>query len=319
MKRINPILLVSVLCGFALSSHGVNIINDIWIDGTRDDPAAPVYSENGVDSDSDGNLESVWFNGGGGTMGVVNGSPGVTPGTLRTTVDTASTSSWTTYFTSPGAPVTLANAGDKLTLTWVFTPTGVDTTGNTSQSFRLALVNTPSTDRLAADGNPADSTFTGYAMFMNMATSFGRSSPFSLMKRSLLTSGNLLSSSGNWTSLLDDGNTGDTGYADGTQYTFTLSLTRNASDGLDIGAIMSGGSIGNDGTLEDAFTDTAPDSFSFDTFAVRPSRADQSASQFDTSLFKVDFAPVPEPSTLALVGIGLFGLIASSRRARRSS
>ena len=34
------------------------IVNDTWLDGTDDDPASPVYSEYGVDSDSDGNLET---------------------------------------------------------------------------------------------------------------------------------------------------------------------------------------------------------------------------------------------------------------------
>ena len=68
-------------------------------------------------------------------------------GHLVTTV-TSSSSSWTTYFTTESSPVTLAGAGDELKITWVFTPSGVATSG-TSQDFRLAVVDSPV--RLATD------------------------------------------------------------------------------------------------------------------------------------------------------------------------
>ena len=44
------------------------IVNDTWKDGTDSDPASPVYSEYGVDSDADGDLESAWYQGGAGTL-----------------------------------------------------------------------------------------------------------------------------------------------------------------------------------------------------------------------------------------------------------
>ena len=56
-----------LLCGvgaLAVTSRAAIVVNDTWQDGTRTDPAAPTYSENGTDSDADGNIESAWFNAG---------------------------------------------------------------------------------------------------------------------------------------------------------------------------------------------------------------------------------------------------------------
>ena len=48
-----------------------------------------------------------------------------------------------------------------------------------------------------------------------------------------------------------------------------------------------------------SFTDTTPnlESFVFDTFAIRPGRADQTANVFDTSLFKLEFTTNSPPPT----------------------
>ena len=48
------------------SVHAATIVNDTWQDGTDSDPASPVYSENGTDSEPDGDIESAWFQGGDG-------------------------------------------------------------------------------------------------------------------------------------------------------------------------------------------------------------------------------------------------------------
>lgn len=295
--------------------HAATLVNDTWQDGDRNDPASPVYSEYGVDGDLDGDIESAWYlgtaAGSGHTLSPVG--PG---GPLRGNLTAGSTtsSSWTTYFTPEATPVTLADAGNKLKVTWVFTPNNVNAL-NSSQNFRLALVDTPSAARLATDAAPPDSTFVGYGMFMNMGATLGRSTPFSLMERSLLTSGNLLSSSGNWASLVDDGNTSDIGYVSGTQYTFVMTATRTALGELALTASMTGGSLGNDGTLEVAYTDATPNSFTFDTLAIRPSGATTTAESFDTSLFRVEL--IPEPTTATLVGLGLLGLLSTYRRSRK--
>ena len=82
-----------------------------------------------------------------------------------------------------------------------------------------------------------------------------------------------------------------TGYVSGTQYTFVMTFTRNATNGLDITATMTGGSLNNTGSATVSYSDSAPNTFTFDTFGVRPSDAANSATGFDTTLFQVEFIP----------------------------
>jgi pectate lyase len=127
-------------------------------------------------------------------------------------------------------------------------------------------------------------------MFMNMATTLGSSSSFQLMERSAPgTSSAFLSSSGSWTALTNGAGSGNTGYASGTQYTFVMTFSRNASSGLDITAAMTGGSLNTTGSISVAYSDSTPNSFTFDTFGLRPYSANDSAASFDTTLFRVDF------------------------------
>ena len=294
----------------AIPVHGQVLVNDTWKDGTRTDPLPPVYSERGVDADVDGDLESAWLQGGDGTLEAI-GAGGPLRGQFSTTTGNAS-ASWTTYFTPEATPITLAQQ-ETMRITWVFTPTNVNTS-NTSQGFRLAVVDTPSAARVES-GAPADGAYTGYGMFMNMGQTLGHSGSFRLMERNI-ASGNLLSSSGNWAALGTTGATsGNDGYDNGAQYTLTMDFTRTLADELAITARMSGIGLDNDGLAEVQFTDTTPHggSFTFDTFALRPSSALITAGTFDTSLFKVEHI-VPEPTSLALLGLG--GLALLRRRAR---
>lgn len=307
--------LIPACAAAALSAGGwalaAPVVNDTWIDGTRSDPAAPVYSERGVDADGDGNLESAWFLGGGGTLDPVG--PG---GPLRATLGATGSSSYTTYFTPESSPITLANAGDQMRVTWIFTPTTIGG-ANTSQNFRLALVDSPEAARLAVDGAPGSAAYSGYGMFMNMAPTLGNSNPFRLMERTdAATASALLSASGSWAGLANGATTGNTGYVSGTEYTFEMLLTRNALDGIDFVVSMRGGSLDGDGEAIVTFTDATPNggSFSFDTFSLRPSDAATTAAVFDTRVFSVDFTPIPEPATAAVVAAGLVGLAATRRR-----
>src|SRR5689334_2248639 len=103
-NRAALILAVAALAaaGVARVAHAGPIVNDSWLDGTRTDPAAPTYSENGVDSDGDGNIESAWFVGGTGAT--------LAPSAGHLVMNnTATSSSFTTYFTPESSPVTLAN------------------------------------------------------------------------------------------------------------------------------------------------------------------------------------------------------------------
>jgi hypothetical protein len=307
MKRVFEMPVQACAVAFALFpvlAHAGIVVNDRFGDGNRNDPASPVYSEAGVDGDLDGDIESSWY----GSSGTLSSSAGH----LTMTNGTGSTS-FTTYFASEAAPITLGTAGDTMTATWVFTPTNVNAT-NTNQNFRVALVNSPAANRLTADGNPgtvSGGNYDGYAMFMNMGQTLGRSTPFNLLERNPAGTA-FLSASGDWQNFspaVDDGNTNDPGYVSGTQYTFTMTLTRNASNGLDILARMAGTGLGPNGQgfLQVTTTDATPSSFTYDMFGIRPSTAATTADSFDTTLFRVDatIAPVPEPTSLAAVALGL--------------
>ena len=314
MRKSNHLLLVLSLLTLPLASRGAYLVNDTWLDGTRTDPASPTYAENngvvGTDADLDGNLESAWFKGGAGTLSVIGAG-----GPLRGTGNAAASASWYTYFTQPGTPVTLANAGDALRLTWAFTPTGVNA-NNTSQGFNLAVVLAPS--RMTADGSVPSAAYLGYASFMNMGQTLGNANPFQLRRwTNPGSSGALLGTSGNWTSVGNGATSGNPGYASGTQYTYVMTLTRNAGNGLDIVSTMTGGNLNGTGSATVSWTDTtAAQGFSFDMFDIRPTSEATTATTFDTSLFQIEFTQVPEPSSAALAGLGVLGL-ALWRRVRQ--
>jgi hypothetical protein len=297
---------VAVMAAAAASTaHAGPIVNDTWLDGTDSDPAATAYSENGVDADGDGNLESAWFQGGTGSAL----DPVAAGGPLRGTVG-ATSASWTTYFTPEAAPVTLQR-GETLSVQWAFSITGLNT-GNTSQDFRVAVVDSPSASRVSTNASPGSSTYTGYALFSNMAPTFQNSSPFQLREHD--GNGALLSSSGDWLALANGFANGGTGYADGVPYLLEMTLTRTDSDALDITTSVTGGTLNGTGVASVNFVDATPASFSFDTFALRPSSNTGTAGTFDVTRFSVDYNAVPEPSSLALL---TFAGVAAVRRRRR--
>ena len=295
-RAIVSAAVVTAALGWAASASAVLIVNDTWRDATDDDPVAPVYSETGIDLDLDGDLESAWFQGGGGTL-----NPAGEGGPLEGILGDTGSSSWTTYFTPEAAPVTLANAGDQLKLTWVFT-TGDVNASNTSQNLRIAVVDTPAAARLLVNGAPGSADYTGYGIFANMGETLDRSDPFELVERAD-ASGAMLSSSGEWAALASGGGDGNVGYADNTEYTFMMTITRTALGELDVLASMMGGNIDGTGAMSVAFTDPTPNngSYSFDTFSLRPSDAATTATRFDTSLFRVEFVPIPEPASAVLI------------------
>jgi hypothetical protein len=301
--KTKTVSLASVLAVLAVVNPALAavLVNDTWKDGTDTDPAAPAYAENNGatanDADADGDLESVWFQGGAGSLNPV-GADGPLRGDL---IGTTASASWTTYYTPEATPVTLAAEGDKLKITWVFTPTTVNTS-NTSQNFRIAVVNSPESSRVTMNASPGDAQYAGYATFMNMGATLGNGNSFQLRERVQVDQASaLLSASASWTPLANatGATNGAAGYTSGTQYTYTFEATRSATNGLDIVSRMQGeGLLGEADMAEVVFTDDTPNgnNFSFDTFQVRPSTAATTAEVFDTSLFKVEFISASIPT-----------------------
>jgi hypothetical protein len=311
--------------GLTLVGHAQTtnvLVNDTWRDGTRSDPAAPTYAENngavGVDADADGDLESAWFRAGSGDLGVVTNNPPITgPNILQGTTG-AGSSSWFTYFTQQGTPVTLSHPGDGISLTWQFSATGINSS-NTSQGFLVALAQSP--NRLTADGSLANTNYSGLSMFMNMGTVLNNANSFALEKWAVPGgANNLLGTSAAWSLLTNGAPKNVHGYDNGTTYTLNMSATLDGSGNLDITSMMTGGTLNGSGTAKVSYVDStfATDGIgsTFDTFDIRPAGTSTTASQINTSLFNVDFITIPEPSTVTLVFGGLGFLLAMIRRRR---
>jgi hypothetical protein len=262
----------------------------------------------------DGNLESVWYRSGTGS------STTMSAGHMINSAGAAASMSLTTYFAPDATAVTLNNVGDRLALTWVFTPTGVTTTGTGNQDMRLAIADSGS--RLTGDATPANQVYTGYGLFFNMrAGTLGNTAAMRVMEWAVPGgANNLLSTSGAWAADATAPAVVDTtpGYTSGNTYTLYWSITKTAA-GADIYQSItdSGGTLDGDGVLDLSYSDVTPQALSFDTFAIRPQTPEVSATSFDTTLFKVDLIPVPEPTVRVLVSAGAVLLIGAKRRARR--
>lgn len=316
-RAVAAVAAAVLVVGAAGTARAGTIVNDTWLDGTDTDPAAPQYSEMGIDSDGDGNIESAWFQGGVGSLDPV-GAGGPLRGNM--TAGGTQSASWTTYATPEATPITLGQ-GENMKVTWKFSLSNVNTS-NTSQNFRVALVDSPSATRVAgANGSPGSGAYTGYGMFMNMGQTLANGNAFQLRER-VVASGDLLSTSGNWgangtanAGLGNGATNGAPGYTAGTVYTMVWDLTHTLADELAINVTMTGGTLDNDGVASVSVVDPSPNGFTFDTFGIRPSGATTTAELFDTSQFQVDFNPVPEPASMALLSLGGLAML----RRRRSA
>jgi hypothetical protein len=330
--RCTAVAFGSIVLLACSSSRATIIVNDSWDSGLRTNPPAVLtspysttYSENGTNQDSFPDLSSAWFNAGTGSSMVA------TTNNLTTTAGSGSSQSAYTYFTAPGTAVVLANPGDQMILTWVFTPTGV-AAQNTSQGFNVAVVDTPSSvARPTGDASVPSGQYAGYSIFGNMGTTLGASNSFALKEWTLAGAGALLGTSGNWGANGTSGGTlvngsgattGAAGYNSATQYTMTWTFTRGSSNDLKIEVTMAGSGLIGTGLIDTGvFDDPSPNSFTFDTFDFRPSTPATTATSFDTTLFEVQgpLATVPEPASMVLFGLGAAALSMVQLRRRQNA
>jgi hypothetical protein len=281
-------LLASLAC--ALSANATVIVNDTWADGSRNEQNLPT--------------ESRWFAANRASNFVASANA------LTFYTDPTGSRAGLTYFTPSGSPVSL-NDGEGLLATLVFTPNTIGT-ANTSGNMRFGLVDYSGGTRLTADGTSSSMNgagVTGYAVFMPITPTFGNSSPLNILQRTNAPATDLLGTGAAWETLGSGGgvNSGDPGYVSGTQYTLTMLVAR-AGSAANITTTVTGQGL----SLSQTVTDPAG-TFTFDGFAIRNSRGDQTAASFAFSSFTVETVIVPEPSVVGLAGLGLLALAAGRR------
>ncbi len=302
---------------FAAQVSAVIVVRDTFRDATRIDPAAPTYSENGVDSDTDGDIESAWYRTGTGS------TFSTSVGHFVASAGAGSSMTLTNYFTPEASPVSLTNVGDSIVLSWTFTPTGVTATGAGNQDMRIALLDSPSASRISTDISPGNALYSGYGSFLNFrGGTLGNAVPMRTMEWTSGVAGAILGTAGNY-GIVGTGATATVGttpgYTSGVSYTFTMSVTKTAA-GADIFQSMVGGTLNTSGTLSLLVSDAAPQPLTFDTFVVRPGTPEVTALSFDTTMFQVEFiagTAIPEPALLPVLAAGLLGLTAVVRRRSR--
>ncbi len=161
----------------------------------------------------------------------------------------------------------------------------------TGQGFRVAVVDSPSGSRVTSETTPGSATYAGYGIFGNIRSgTLGHGNSFAIMERGdKATASALLSASGSWASRANGAGTSTPGYTEDVPYTFVMTFTRAEGDTLDISASMTGEGLGVDGEgLSVSYNDPTPDTFTFDTFNTRPQSGNDTATNFITSLFRVE-------------------------------
>lgn len=293
----NSVLAVVALLGFCLPSYGVVLLDDTIADGSR--------------TEQNLSAESAWFSS---TAANIT----ATAGNLALAGPSGS-ALYLTYFT-PSTAQTL-NVGDKLQVTLSFNLNNV-AAQNTSRGLRIGLFDFSGGTRVAADtfstgagtGAPGANVL-GYALNMNMGTTFGVAGPLQIMARTNTTSVNLMGASGDLFAIGGNGPglAGDPAFAASTPYTMIFSATRSSATSVDISTAFFGSGL----AITNTVTDSTFNYTGFDAFAIRPAASTSGASMYNFTELKVEYLPVPEPSTIALAGLAAFGLVASYRRMRR--
>jgi hypothetical protein len=243
------------------------------------------------------------------SSGGSNGTP------FTVTQPTGSTSSMA--YLAHWSPVSL-QVGQKMTVSLTASFAGLPTT----TGFRLGIFDSKGTlissDATSPNQTSESTTFagdTGYAWTGNGSLAIGTASTGALYntgERTTLTATNLFSAAGDFTPLGSSNGT-NAGFANGTQYTFSMTFDYQAANNLVMSTLLSGGSYGA-GQVSTAVTDTTPSATTFDYFIIRVANA----NAFESITFHgLEISVIPEPSTYAaLLGLGVLGLVALRRRRR---
>ncbi len=274
--------LAILLLALLPAARAATLLDDTFADGTRNNQNLPT--------------DSAWYVS---SAGAVSTATGAMTWSLA-----GSAVLGVTYFgTNSSSPVQL-QVGDTLAATIKFTLNNVDTT-NSSQGFRIGLfdfADSTLTPRWAiADLTSSSGQGTnvqGYALFQNMDTVFNNASPMTLVKRTNVGDGALLSASGDWTSLTSGpGNTNVfSGFANGGQYTLQLALQR--ADAVTLIATVTWQNLANGASLSTSVTDSAAGTFNFDGIAMRPSNAAQTATNIVLNEVRVDLIAAGTPASV---------------------
>jgi len=301
MKRIIPLYFALILTPAV--AFGTIIVNDTWADGGRNNGADP--------------LDADWWS----TTSTNNNSVEVGTGYLGMVTGTSGRGIHGTF-----APQTLA-IGDTLTATFTFrTPATVGS--GYSGAFRVALAdfNDPG---LAADLQSGSTfvqpLFTNLPAYMvdydiNMADA---TDDISIREHITPNStGRFTGTTTEWTQL-GTGPDADYAFTPNTVYVGVIAVTRTGADSMDIFGSLSD----NNGLLAShTRSDTSGIANHFGLLAFWANSGNfgssgtigQPDNGIDFSNIKIEYTPVPEPSTAALLLGGLLILLRSVRRRVRA-
>jgi hypothetical protein len=315
----------SVSAGHAC--YSAVLLNDTWADADRTNANLPSDSPTFIGQSAD------------------NGSNSVSAGSLNFNLPTNSLKIWT-YFTSnhsapdgnqPHNAVTSLAVGDMLTAEASFRlPTGASTTAGTGKNFRFGIFHDPTDPRVQVDvnsdaggsGNPWTDAL-GYMVQLPLHGSSSGSNPILLGKRTTSNS-SLAGSSGAYTLAPTGGNTYS--LAADTVYTVQLMLNRVSATQTDVTAsVLQGSTVLSTVTAADTGTTFGGTAIAegllagsrdvytnFDHFFIRNSNSEQVNPQPNGDLrftnFRVEHKPIPEPTTIVLIGLAAAAVVARVRR-----